>query len=102
MHLKPHKYATTALAFHYDQLEASAFREEFNPDAFEDLTEPNVDLIHAVSDYLLFINELQLIDAQKAGKLLKEWKVELADDHSATLVIPVTGSKRKSVCIPIS
>ncbi|KAJ3862177.1 SPOC like C-terminal domain-containing protein [Lentinula novae-zelandiae] len=75
----PHKYATTALAFHYDQLEASAFREEFNPDAFEDLTEPNVHLIHA-----------------KAGKLLKEWKVELADDHSATLVIPVTGSKRKS------
>ncbi|KAH7869395.1 SPOC like C-terminal domain-containing protein [Lentinula edodes] len=54
-------------------------REEFNPDAFEDLTEPNVDLIHA-----------------KAGKLLKEWKVELANDHSATLVVPVTGSKRKS------
>ncbi|KAJ3935286.1 MAG: SPOC like C-terminal domain-containing protein [Lentinula lateritia] len=75
----PDSYPNPALAFHYDQLEASAFREEFNPDAFEDLTEPNVDLIHA-----------------KAGKLLKEWKVELADDHSATLVIPVTGSKRKS------
>ncbi|KAJ3811893.1 SPOC like C-terminal domain-containing protein [Lentinula aff. lateritia] len=79
----PHKFATTALAFHYDQLEASAFREEFNPDAFEDLTEPNVDLIHAING------------AQKAGKLLKEWKVVLANDHSATLVIPVTGSKRK-------
>ncbi|KAF8824695.1 hypothetical protein HHX47_DHR7000139 [Lentinula edodes] len=74
----PDSYPNPALAFHYDQLEASAFREEFNPDAFEDLTEPNVDLIHA-----------------KAGKLLKEWKVELANDHSATLVIPVTGSKRK-------
>ncbi|KAJ3993368.1 SPOC like C-terminal domain-containing protein [Lentinula boryana] len=74
----PDSYPNPALAFHYDQLEASAFREEFNPDAFEDLTEPNVDLIHA-----------------KAGKLLKEWKVELANDHSATLVVPVTGSKRK-------
>ncbi|KAJ3759185.1 SPOC like C-terminal domain-containing protein [Lentinula raphanica] len=75
----PDSYPNPALAFHYAQLEASAFREEFNPDAFEDLTEPRVDLIHA-----------------KAGKLLKEWKIELANDHSATMVVPVTGSKRKA------
>ncbi|KAJ4466240.1 SPOC like C-terminal domain-containing protein [Lentinula aciculospora] len=75
----PDSYPNPALAYHYEQLEASAFREEFNPDAFEDLTEPNVDLIHA-----------------KAGKLLKEWKIELANDHSATMVVPVIGSKRKA------
>ena len=30
----------TALAYHNAQLEASAFREEFDPDEFEDLTLP--------------------------------------------------------------
>ena len=30
----------TALAYHNVQLEASAFREEFDPDEFEDLTLP--------------------------------------------------------------
>ncbi|KAJ3897016.1 hypothetical protein F5879DRAFT_167421, partial [Lentinula edodes] len=49
----PDSYSNSVLAFHYDQLEASAFREELNPDAFEDLTEPNVDLIHAKAEKLL-------------------------------------------------
>lgn len=34
---------------------------------------------------------------QRAGKFLKEWKIALANDDSATYVVPTTGSKRKSV-----
>lgn len=37
-----------ALAFHNAQLEAAAFREEFDPDNFVDLTEPNSKAIHKV------------------------------------------------------
>ena len=39
---------SSALAYHNAQLEASAFREEFDPEAFEDLTEPKYDMIHKV------------------------------------------------------
>ena len=38
----------SALAYHNAQLEASAFREEFDPESFEDLTLPKVDVIHKV------------------------------------------------------
>ena len=37
-----------ALAYHNAQLEAAAFREEYDPDTFEDLTEPNSKAIHRV------------------------------------------------------
>lgn len=37
-----------ALAYHNTQLEATAFREEFNPDEFEDLTLPKAEMIHKV------------------------------------------------------
>jgi ATP-dependent DNA helicase 2 subunit 1 len=37
-----------ALAYHNAQLQASAFREEFDPEAFEDLTRPKYDMIHKV------------------------------------------------------
>lgn len=37
-----------ALAFFHDQLEATAFREEYDPDSFEDLTLPPVKQIHKV------------------------------------------------------
>lgn len=37
-----------ALAYHNAQLQASAFREEFDVDSFEDLTEPNIEMIHKV------------------------------------------------------
>ena len=36
------------MAFHNAQLEASAFREEFDPESFEDLTLPKYDMIHKV------------------------------------------------------
>lgn len=38
----------TALAFHNEQLQASAFREQYDPESFEDLTEPKVEMIHKV------------------------------------------------------
>lgn len=44
----PTSIQLVALAFHYAQLEASAFREEFNPETFEDPTKPNIDMIHKV------------------------------------------------------
>ena len=37
-----------ALAYHNLQLEAAAFREEFDPKKFEDLTLPNYNAIHKV------------------------------------------------------
>ena len=39
----------TALAYHNAQLQASAFHEDYDPETFEDLTEPKVDMIHKVS-----------------------------------------------------
>ena len=41
----------TALAFHNEQLQASAFREEYDPESFEDLTEPKVEMIHKASHF---------------------------------------------------
>jgi hypothetical protein len=43
-----------ALAFHYAQLEASAFRDEFDPSAFEDATRPKIDMIHKVCSSFLY------------------------------------------------
>ena len=37
-----------ALAYHNAQLQASAFREQYDPDSFEDLTEPKVGSMHKV------------------------------------------------------
>lgn len=37
-----------ALEYHNLQLEAAAFREEFNPETFEDLTLPNYKAMHKV------------------------------------------------------
>jgi hypothetical protein len=37
-----------ALAFHNAQLQAQAFREEFEADSFEDLTLPKVEMVHKV------------------------------------------------------
>lgn len=43
-----------ALAFHNEQLQASAFREQYDPESFEDLTLPKYDMISKVSCYALF------------------------------------------------
>jgi hypothetical protein len=36
---------------------------------------------------------------QRAGKLMKEWKLTLLDDPTANMVVATTGSKRKAVCV---
>ena len=38
-----------ALAFHNEQLQASAFREQYDPESFEDLTLPKYEMISKVS-----------------------------------------------------
>ncbi|KAG2017394.1 Ku70 [Coprinopsis cinerea AmutBmut pab1-1] len=76
----PDAYPNPALAYHNAQLEASAFREEYDPDSFEDLTLPPVEGIH-----------------KRAGKLLKGWKEALEEDPSFDVVpVATTGSKRKA------
>lgn len=45
---------SAALAFHNAQLQATAFGEEFDEDAFEDLTAPKVDMIHKVRSRAAF------------------------------------------------
>ncbi|OAX41910.1 Ku DNA-binding complex, Ku70 subunit [Rhizopogon vinicolor AM-OR11-026] len=75
----PDSYPNPALAYHNAQLQASAFREEFDPEAFEDLTRPKYDMIH-----------------KRAGNLMKEWKRALVNDESANAVIVTTGTKRKA------
>jgi ATP-dependent DNA helicase 2 subunit 1 len=70
----------SALAFHYAQLEATAFREEFNPAEFDDPTLPKNDTIR-----------------KKAGPLIKEWMKLLKEDKNADAVIVQSGSKRKPV-----
>ncbi|KJA25055.1 hypothetical protein HYPSUDRAFT_37999 [Hypholoma sublateritium FD-334 SS-4] len=75
----PDTYPNPALALHNEQLQASAFREEYDRSTFKDLTEPPVEAIH-----------------KRAGQLMKEWKRLLANDPSASIVIATTGSKRKA------
>ncbi|KAK7062206.1 hypothetical protein R3P38DRAFT_3303206 [Favolaschia claudopus] len=73
----PDSYPNPALAFHNAQLQATAFGEEFDTDAFEDLTLPKVDMIH-----------------KRAGKLIEAWKVAVANDESALSSAPVVEEKR--------
>ncbi|KAH9030825.1 SPOC like C-terminal domain-containing protein [Lactarius hengduanensis] len=75
----PDSYPNPALAFHYAQLEATAFREEFDAASFEDNTLPKNNTIH-----------------KKAGPLVKEWRKLLQSDESANAVIVEAGSKRKA------
>ncbi|EGN99327.1 hypothetical protein SERLA73DRAFT_168812 [Serpula lacrymans var. lacrymans S7.3] len=75
----PDSYPNPALAYHNAQLQAAAFREEFDAEAFDDLTKPKLDMIH-----------------KRAGSLMKEWKRELVKDDSANMVIVTAGSKRKA------
>lgn len=42
------RHISVALAYHNAQLEASAFREEFDPESFVDLTQPNYEIIQQV------------------------------------------------------
>ncbi|KAI0833848.1 ku70-like protein [Trametes gibbosa] len=76
----PDSYPNPALAYHNAQLEASAFREDFDLEAFEDLTVPKLDMMH-----------------KRAGKLIQEWKQALVEDETANIVAaPAAGRKRKA------
>ncbi|KAG6820162.1 hypothetical protein H0H93_004599 [Arthromyces matolae] len=78
----PDSYPNPALAFHNAQLEASAFREEFDAESFEDLTLPKYEMIH-----------------KRAGSLMKAWKIVLSHEESADEVViaeKTTGVKRKA------
>ncbi|TFY53984.1 hypothetical protein EVJ58_g9130 [Rhodofomes roseus] len=75
----PVQESVRALGYHNAQLEASAFREEFDPAAFEDRTVPKYDQMH-----------------KRAGTLMKAWKEALLKDESANMTIITTGSKRKA------
>ncbi|EPS94519.1 Ku DNA-binding complex Ku70 subunit [Fomitopsis schrenkii] len=75
----PDAYPNPALGYHNAQLEASAFREEFDPEAFEDRTIPPNDMVH-----------------KRAGTLIKAWKEALLEDESATTTIITAGLKRKA------
>ncbi|KAF7294246.1 SAP domain-containing protein [Mycena chlorophos] len=80
----PDSYPNPALAFHNAQLQATAFGEEFDEDAFEDVTLPKVDMMH-----------------KRAGKLWETWKSAVANDENAAAVEPEyaepkRGTKRKA------
>ncbi|KAI9001483.1 ku70-like protein [Trametes punicea] len=76
----PDSYPNPALAYHNAQLEASAFREDFDPEAFEDLTLPKHDMMH-----------------KRAGQLMHEWKEVLLEDETANVIAaPTAGRKRKA------
>ncbi|KZT73452.1 Ku DNA-binding complex, Ku70 subunit [Daedalea quercina L-15889] len=75
----PDAFPNPALGYHNAQLEASAFREEFDPAAFEDRTIPKYDGMH-----------------KRAGTLIRAWKEALLQDESATMTIITAGSKRKA------
>jgi len=86
-----------ALAYHNAQLQASAFREEFNTEAFEDLTRPKYDVIHKVCQSLMYLAKDNGHITQRAGPLLQEWKKVLTSDENYNAVLATTGTKRKPV-----
>ncbi|KAI6043106.1 SPOC like C-terminal domain-containing protein [Pisolithus marmoratus] len=75
----PDSYPNPSLAYHNAQLQAVAFREEFDDESFEDLTRPKYDMIH-----------------KRAGPLLREWKKSLVKDENFNNVLATTGVKRKA------
>ena len=76
----PKGMAMPALAFHYAQLEATAFREEFHAASFEDHTLSKNETIH-----------------KKAGPLIEEWMTLLRNDKHANDVVVSANLKRKPV-----
>ncbi|EMD33370.1 hypothetical protein CERSUDRAFT_108161 [Gelatoporia subvermispora B] len=75
----PDTYPNPSLAYHNAQLEAAAFREEFDAESFEDLSKPKYDMIH-----------------KRAGQLMRAWKEALLVDETANTVTETAGTKRKA------
>ncbi|KAF9048932.1 SPOC like C-terminal domain-containing protein [Panaeolus papilionaceus] len=76
----PDSYPNPALAFHNEQLQASAFREQYDPASFEDLTLPKYNMMH-----------------KRASGHLSAWKTLFSheEDVKAPDDVPI-GSKRKA------
>ncbi|KAM5544081.1 hypothetical protein V8D89_002267 [Ganoderma adspersum] len=98
----PDSYPNPALAYHNAQLEASAFREDFDAEAFEDLTEPKENVlpdapVHTAGTFLNHCVVPAPRSTQRAGQLMRAWKKALREDESANIVAaPLAGSKRKA------
>ncbi|KAI6118722.1 SPOC like C-terminal domain-containing protein [Pisolithus croceorrhizus] len=75
----PDSYPNPSLAYHNAQLQAVAFREEFDDQSFEDLTRSKYDMIH-----------------KRAGALLEDWKKTLVKDENFNNVLATSGVKRKA------
>jgi ATP-dependent DNA helicase 2 subunit 1 len=93
------------LAFHNEQLQASAFREEYDPSTFEDLTLPKLDMIHKVGfpkfSQKYVTNSVYLV--QRAGKLIRAWKEALAEDPSAgAVVVTATGATKRKADVSVN
>ncbi|KAI0346241.1 Ku DNA-binding complex, Ku70 subunit [Trametopsis cervina] len=78
MSYPPDSYPNPALAYHNAQLEASAFREEFDPESFEDLTQPNYEAIR-----------------KRAGHLIKDWRETLRNEEAFSTVVQPSGPTRQ-------
>ncbi|PPR04815.1 hypothetical protein CVT24_007075 [Panaeolus cyanescens] len=73
-------YPNPALAFHNEQLQASAFREQYDPASFDDLTMPKYKMIH-----------------KRAGAQLSAWKALFNHEEDVKNEEDVkVGSKRKA------
>ncbi|KAL7279454.1 hypothetical protein ACG7TL_007297 [Trametes sanguinea] len=121
----PDSYPNPALAYHNAQLEASAFREDFDPEAFEDLTMPKYDMMHKVRSLRISVstdvgshatgtstvstptisppNVLHGThipapcrrSSQRAGQLMREWKTALLEDETANVVSAHTAGRKR-------
>ncbi|CDO75109.1 hypothetical protein BN946_scf185010.g34 [Trametes cinnabarina] len=121
----PDSYPNPALAYHNAQLEASAFREDFDPEAFEDLTLPKYNMMHKVSSGCIPVTAesrshaagtsalpmptIALSSAsngicvpaprhrssQRAGQLMQEWKKVLLEDETANVVSAPTAGRKR-------
>ncbi|KAI0077815.1 ku70-like protein [Panus rudis PR-1116 ss-1] len=75
----PDNFPNPALAYHNAQLEAAAFRDDFDPTAFKDETLPKYNAI-----------------TKRVGPLLNEWRQALANDPASNIVdLPSDGKKKR-------
>ncbi|KAH7106410.1 Ku DNA-binding complex, Ku70 subunit [Auriculariales sp. MPI-PUGE-AT-0066] len=77
----PKKFPNPDIKFRYEQLQALAFGDSYEPEEFEDPSLPPYDVIH-----------------KRAGALLTEWKQALEEDPSAdkVTVTATSATKRKA------
>ncbi|KAF8340621.1 ku70-like protein [Cantharellus anzutake] len=75
---RPEAFPNPSLSLHYAFLEANALATEFDPDAIEDHTLPNYDMIH-----------------ERVGPLMKAWGDQLEKERNANLMFKSSAAKGK-------